>query len=108
MNSTTRPSAFEVFYSDPSPVHALNLAIADGIHAKLDHVFVANLVLARDQLIKARAVAEALHLKLQTERPFAPQPKGLGLAYVSDNLTTEAWKARSKAADDACEAALAL
>lgn len=54
------PSAFDKFYSRPSPIGALNLAICDAIAAKQDDLFYRHLVAARDQLEADQAKIAAL------------------------------------------------
>lgn len=54
---TTAP-AFERFYAAPTPFGALELAVADALHAKMPGEFVRELMAARDAY---QAMGHALH-----------------------------------------------
>jgi len=59
-----QPTAFDLFYAAPSPLGALNLAIADAVAAKQSDEFYRNLVAARDSLeASAALVAENKRLR---------------------------------------------
>jgi hypothetical protein len=63
-----------------------------------------------DQVTRERdALRDALRSMLAEKHPFLSKEKGgLGLPYVSEQLTIEAWEARSRKALRKARAALAL
>lgn len=102
--------------TDRNSVHAARIATIHGcLNMDWVEIWSPNAFCASEEMQEANArliaaapdLLAALQLMLATEKPFAPiENGGLGLEYVSGELSPEAWKARSDRATSTAIAAL--